>query len=282
MQKARLYIDIEFDPAKGSAENIAQWLGGIINHRLLCEETMMDKTGLKEIPGVRLASQSTIAIIVAGGMIQSVLTDDGRLSLNVLVVDHDTDDADLDDMVTIAFPEDDGGIKESDALLYGEQLSPCLPDMKAILAARKEQLAKLAQTVGDPAEASEHTQVAVAGAKPADITLVEVSVDTCFDTCFDDAIDRRAAAEGWGLFHVHGRGYEIERIDCPEGSCEDDDGGALCAPLHLDSDAVAIDLCLRKALGGSAMHLLALMMEQMPAGKKLYLPQWFLDQAKDM
>jgi len=119
---------------------------------------------------------------------------------------------------------------------------------------------------------------AVATTGGTDITLVEVSVDTCFD----DALDRRALAEGWGLFHVHSRGYEIERIDCPEGSCEDGDGGAPCTPPHLDSDAVAIDLCLRKALGGSAMHLLALMMEQMPAGRKLYLPQWFLDQAKDL
>ena len=119
-----------------------------------------------------------------------------------------------------------------------------------------------------------HREIVPIGSTPE---LVEVEVDHLWD----DELQQKSTREGWDVFCADGIRYDIERIDCPD-EVQDDEGTPIGGVPHLSGDAAAIDLCLRKALDGSSRHLLALMMEQMPAGKKLYLPQWFLDQAKDL
>jgi hypothetical protein len=63
-------------------------------------------------------------------------------------------------------------------------------------------------------------------------------------------IDAACKAEGWGIFTTTEGKYNIQRIDKPEPG----DG-------VLPSDEAAYQLVIGKALQGSKLHLMALMMD---------------------
>jgi len=152
MQKTRLYIDIEFDPAKGSAENIAQLLDSILTSRLLASREH-EVYGIEVVPGVYVPEESTIAIVVEGGMIQSVLTDDPLLPIDVLVVDHDTEMVDEEELSTIDFPDDDesGAFYENVVILRGESVIHHPSHVDAIKKARASQVTAWSEEVDDDA-----------------------------------------------------------------------------------------------------------------------------------
>lgn len=79
-----------------------------------------------------------------------------------------------------------------------------------------------------------------------------------FDKLWPKTYDLAALREGWAFFNADGV-MDIERIDEPEVVKDDKDLDFL--PAALESDDAARSLIVSKALGGSKMHALALLLD---------------------
>ena len=76
-----------------------------------------------------------IAVVMEGGLISAVVSDDPRLQgLRVLVIDHDTDGADSDDPFLVVMDPD----TEHEAYVMQQTVGEAEIDLKALYAARCE------------------------------------------------------------------------------------------------------------------------------------------------
>lgn len=151
MQKVRLCLDVEYDPAFGSAENLASWFDNLLKGAICddhtCDHSLMESFGQPAIGHIRVEEGQTLAIIVRDGMVDEVLCD--SLNLDVLVVDHDTDCMDEDELVTITLTDCYGDECDQDVILRGETVIVNPTRIRAILAARKQQVAAWAREADD-------------------------------------------------------------------------------------------------------------------------------------